>query len=120
MRRLHHEMRTGLGQILGYSEMLQEEAEDREQDDLLPDLEKIQKSARKLLEMAEQFYLPLWNGGGGHARRVLHDIGTGLRPRQVDDFSSTAERERFRSLPPIRQEDILDVDWTEIDHLFED
>jgi hypothetical protein len=46
MRHLLHEMRTPLGQIMGYSEMLQEEAQDRGQEDLVPDLKKIESAAR--------------------------------------------------------------------------
>src|SRR5271156_4053586 len=38
---MSHELRTPLNAILGYSEMLQEEAEDRGQQDFLPDLGKI-------------------------------------------------------------------------------
>ncbi len=41
---MSHELRTPLNAILGYSEMLQEEAQDRGQDDLLPDLTKIHTS----------------------------------------------------------------------------
>src|SRR5439155_4034382 len=48
---MSHELRTPLNAILGYSEMLQEEAEDRGQDDLLPDLAKIHTAGRHLLEL---------------------------------------------------------------------
>ncbi len=56
MRHLLHEMRTPLGQIIGYSEMLQEEMEDRGQEDLVPDARKIQGAARKLLELVEDVF----------------------------------------------------------------
>src|SRR5262249_42115322 len=36
-----HELRTPLNAIIGYSEMLQEEAEDLDQEDFIPDLQKI-------------------------------------------------------------------------------
>jgi adenylate cyclase len=58
MRHLLHEMRTPLGQILGYSEMLQEEAQDRGQDDLVPDLQKIEAAARHLLRYVEDLFRP--------------------------------------------------------------
>jgi PAS domain S-box-containing protein len=48
---MSHELRTPLNAILGYSEMLQEEVEDRGQSDLLPDLAKIHTAGTHLLEL---------------------------------------------------------------------
>ncbi|MCT7952138.1 ATP-binding protein [Ancylothrix sp. C2] len=48
---MSHELRTPLNAILGYSEMLQEEAEDLEAEELIPDLENIQTAGRHLLTM---------------------------------------------------------------------
>ena len=42
---MSHELRTPLNAIIGYSEMLQEEAEDRGLDTFLPDLVKIKRPA---------------------------------------------------------------------------
>ncbi|MDM8559089.1 response regulator [Candidatus Parabeggiatoa sp. HSG14] len=46
---MSHELRTPLNAIIGYSEMLQEEAEDLEQEDFIPDLQKIQSAGKHLL-----------------------------------------------------------------------
>jgi signal transduction histidine kinase/DNA-binding response OmpR family regulator len=46
---MSHELRTPLNAILGYSEMLQEEAEDLGQEDFIPDLQKIQAAGKHLL-----------------------------------------------------------------------
>ena len=46
---MSHELRTPLNAIIGYSEMLQETAEDSEQDDFIDDLEKILSSGKHLL-----------------------------------------------------------------------
>jgi signal transduction histidine kinase/CheY-like chemotaxis protein len=46
---MSHELRTPLNAIIGYSEMLQEEAEELGQDDFLPDLGKIGHSGKHLL-----------------------------------------------------------------------
>src|SRR4029434_6721144 len=46
---MSHELRTPLNAIIGYSEMLQEEAQDRHQDALIPDLEKINAAAKHQL-----------------------------------------------------------------------
>jgi DNA-binding response OmpR family regulator len=53
MRRLQHEVRTPISQIMGYAELLQEELEDRGEGDLAPDLEKIRSAAQRLLDLAD-------------------------------------------------------------------
>ena len=53
LRRLQHEMRTPLGQIIGYTEMLLEEARD-EHPDLVPDLEKVHRAAGELLRVVDE------------------------------------------------------------------
>ncbi len=53
MRRFQHEVRTPLGQIIGYSELLEEELEDRDQQDLAPDLQKIRNAAQRLLDLVD-------------------------------------------------------------------
>ncbi len=58
MRHLLHQMRTPIGQILGYSEMLEEEARERGQDDFVPDLEKIRNAANKLLSFVTDTFEP--------------------------------------------------------------
>ena len=45
------ELRTPLNAVIGYSEMLQEEAHDRGQTDLVPDLEKIHGAGKHLLSL---------------------------------------------------------------------
>ena len=53
MRRFQHEVRTPLGQIIGYSELLEEELEDRGQHDLAPDLKRIRSAAQRLLDLVD-------------------------------------------------------------------
>lgn len=48
---MSHELRTPLNAIILYSEMLQEEAEERSQPDFVPDLQKIQSASKHLLEL---------------------------------------------------------------------
>jgi PAS domain S-box-containing protein len=48
---MSHELRTPLNAILGYSEMLQEEAQDLGQDDFVPDLKKIHGAGKHLLSL---------------------------------------------------------------------
>ena len=46
---MSHELRTPLNAIIGYSEMLQEEAEDLGEEDFIPDLQKIHTAGKHLL-----------------------------------------------------------------------
>ena len=48
---MSHELRTPLNAVIGYSEMLSEEAEDIEDGRLLPDLDKIHRAGRSLLSL---------------------------------------------------------------------
>lgn len=48
---MSHELRTPLNAIIGYSEMLQEEAEEDGQDRFIPDLSKIHSAGRHLLSL---------------------------------------------------------------------
>lgn len=46
---MSHELRTPMNAIIGYSEMLEEDAEDMGVEDIIPDLKKIQSAGRHLL-----------------------------------------------------------------------
>jgi len=48
---MSHELRTPMNAIIGYSEMLIEEAEDLEQDEMIPDLRKIRSAGKHLLAL---------------------------------------------------------------------
>ncbi len=48
---MSHELRTPLNAIIGYSEMLQEEAEEVGQEDFIPDLQKIHAAGKHLLAL---------------------------------------------------------------------
>jgi adenylate cyclase len=52
-RARRHELRTPLNQILGYSEMLHEDATARGESEMARDLEKIQAAARRMVELVE-------------------------------------------------------------------
>jgi len=53
MRRLQHEVRTPISQIIGYSELLEEELAERGAEELVPDLHKIRQAAQRLLDLAD-------------------------------------------------------------------
>jgi len=63
---VRHDLRTPLNHILGYCEMLQEEAADQGWDDLLPELDRVAASGRELLGLLDQL-LAFVDPGGAHA-----------------------------------------------------
>jgi signal transduction histidine kinase/CheY-like chemotaxis protein len=48
---MSHELRTPMNAVIGYSEMLEEEAEEQGLDDLIPDLQKIRSAGNHLLQL---------------------------------------------------------------------
>jgi sigma-B regulation protein RsbU (phosphoserine phosphatase) len=59
-----HELRTPVHQIIGFSEMLQEDAESAGQGKFIPDLQKIQGAARHLLDVINTQLSPAGAGKG--------------------------------------------------------
>lgn len=58
LRNLQHDLRTPIGQILGYSEMLQEELEERQLFVLTPDLDRVRSAANTLLTLVDGIFRP--------------------------------------------------------------
>jgi class 3 adenylate cyclase len=58
LSKIRHSLRTPLNQILGYSEMLQEEAAELGQEDYLPDLQKIHAAGQQLLGLINEQLAP--------------------------------------------------------------
>ena len=54
---LLHDLRSPLNQIIGYSEMLSEEAEGQRREDFLTDIEKIQAAGHRLLALIEENFI---------------------------------------------------------------
>ncbi len=53
---MRHELRTPINHIVGYSEMLQEEAEALGQEDFIPDLQRIHSAGQRLLSLTNEFF----------------------------------------------------------------
>src|SRR5262245_57447221 len=58
-RSLKHELRTPLNHIIGYAEMLIEEAQDSGRDGAVPDLKKIHTAGRRLLTVINDLFDPI-------------------------------------------------------------
>jgi two-component system, sensor histidine kinase and response regulator len=56
--RLLHDLRTPLNQIIGYSEMLTEQAQEQGQLDFVPDLEKVRAAGHRLLALINDSFTP--------------------------------------------------------------
>ncbi|MEM1242115.1 MAG: ATP-binding protein [Cyanobacteria bacterium P01_H01_bin.26] len=67
---MSHELRTPLNAIIGYSEMLEEDAEDLGQEDFIPELHKIQGAGRHLLNLINDV-LDLSKVEAGHMELYL-------------------------------------------------
>jgi adenylate cyclase len=103
LRRLQHDLRTRLGQVLGYSEMLEEELSDRHLSELLPDLLHIRTAAATMLSMVEEVFQPEPGGEPSHAPTVTTGGGAPSPPGAlsgrlllVDDESANRELLRRR------------------------
>ena len=95
---MSHELRTPLNAIIGYSEMLEEEAEERGIGDLAPDLGKIKAAGRHLLTLINDV-LDLSKIEAGKMELfledldvagVVHDVESTIRPL-VEKSHSTLE-----------------------------
>jgi len=84
---MSHELRTPLNAIIGYSEMLQEEAEEAGQDEFIPDLSKIYTAGRHLLSLINDI-LDLSKIEAGKTELYLEsfDLGT-----LIEDVEATVQ-----------------------------
>ena len=83
MANMSHELRTPLNAIIGYSEMLEEEAQDLAQEAFVPDLRKINAAGKHLLELINGV-LDLSKIEAGRMELYLEDFeraGAGARHR---------------------------------------
>ena len=90
---MSHELRTPLNAIIGYSDLLQDEAQDMGYKDIVPDLAKIQTSAKQLLSIvsdvldiakieAEKIGLKVTQFG---IKQLLEDVQTVFQPILIND-----------------------------------
>ena len=84
---MSHELRTPMNAILGYSEMLTEEAEDLGQKDFIPDLKKINQAGTHLLALINDV-LDLSKIESGKMEAFAEDIDIDIL---IDEVSSTVQ-----------------------------
>ena len=89
---LKHELRTPLNHIIGYSEMLLEEAQDQGHDVFIADLQRIHAAGRRLLVVIDDLFDPAKSGGGKLDESVLqHEIRTPLN--QIIGYAEMLQEE---------------------------
>lgn len=84
---MSHELRTPLNAIIGYSEMLQEEAQDTGQESFVPDLEKIHGAGKHLLGLINDV-LDLSKIEAGKMTLYLEDFDV---PKMVKEVAATVQ-----------------------------
>jgi signal transduction histidine kinase/CheY-like chemotaxis protein len=110
---MSHELRTPLNAIVGYSEMLQEEATDRELDSFCADLEKITVSGKHLLALINdildlskieagkmELYLETFE-----LKALIDDVAATIKP-MVENNSNKLHIERAGDLGAMRADQV--------------
>jgi len=96
VHRLCHDLRTPVNQIIGYSEILQEEAEDTGRKKYLPDLRKIRDAALAWLGLMEEHLLPTGTGTDAASAFPFDLTGSRILPPGIT-FQSPSAGNRTRS-----------------------
>ena len=91
VQRLCHDLRTPVNQIIGYSEILQEEAEATGRKKYLPDLRKIRDAAAAWLGLMEEHLLPTGAGTDTATASPDEPAGSRILPPGIT-FQSPAAR----------------------------
>src|SRR6185295_2833269 len=89
---LKHELRTPLNHIIGYCEMLMEEAHDQSLDAFLPDLEHIHAAGKRLLGVVNDLFDPVKSIAYRSNRSLLdHEVRTPLN--QIIGYAEILQEE---------------------------
>ena len=96
---LLHDLRTPLGQIIGYAELLGERADETGDERFAPDLKKISAAGYRMLALIEEFFTASRAGSAGgftwDDADLLRELADGSRrmdPADADRLASLAAR----------------------------
>lgn len=84
---MSHELRTPMNAIIGYSEMLMEDAEDEGYDEMIPDLQKISAAGKHLLSLINDV-LDLSKIEAGQMELLLEDFDLSQTIKEVIDTTA--------------------------------
>jgi len=112
---MSHELRTPLNAIIGYSEMLQEEAEDLGEETLIPDLQKVNAAGRHLLGLINDI-LDLSKIEAGRMDLFVETFEVGQLVRDVEAIVRPLVEKNENTLVVTCPDDIgsLDADQTKV------
>jgi signal transduction histidine kinase len=112
---MSHELRTPMNAIIGYSEMLAEEAEELGQEGFLPDLKKIQTAGKHLLELINDV-LDLSKIESGKMTIYCENIEIATMVRDMESTMQPAVQKNGNTLTVEMPEDIgsMQSDLTKI------
>jgi len=112
---MSHELRTPLNAIIGYSEMLQEEAEDAEDEAYLPDLQKINAAGKHLLGLINDI-LDLSKIEAGRMDLDLETFDVGRLVREVEAIVRPLVEKNGNALVVVCPEDVgaMHADQTKV------
>jgi len=82
---MSHELRTPMNAIIGYAEILKEDAEDEDNEEIIPDLDKISTAGRHLLQLINDV-LDISKVESGHMDLYLEDFDI---ETMINDAAST-------------------------------
>jgi signal transduction histidine kinase len=105
---MSHELRTPLNAIIGYSDMLQEDVRELNQETLAPDIEKIQTAGKHLLSIINDI-LDLSKIEAGKVDVQLDEIDLTFLLQEVVDISQTLAAKNHNQLNLYIAEDIPKV-----------
>ena len=91
VQRLCHDLRTPVNQIIGYSEILQEDAEEIGRKKYLPDLRKIRDAAASWLGLMEEHLLPSGTGADAASSLASEFGGARILPPGITFQSPAAQ-----------------------------
>lgn len=98
VQRLCHDLRTPVNQIIGYSEMMEEQAQEINREKYLPDLRKIRDAALSWLGLMEEHLLPPGSGTDSASAFPSDLANSRILPPGIT-FQSPAGRHATRSQP---------------------
>jgi class 3 adenylate cyclase/CheY-like chemotaxis protein len=86
---MHHEVRTPLNQVIGYAEMLQEQAKEFGHDSFASDLQKIHTAGRRLLDLIVQNFASI--------ELNSHALGSDLITSKCQAFTREPPEEQYKA-----------------------
>ncbi|MDP9254864.1 MAG: response regulator [Verrucomicrobiota bacterium] len=105
---MHHEVRTPLNQVIGYAEILQEQAKELGQDSFIPDLQKVHTAGRHLLDLILENFASTQVDPGPAESEVI----TFTRQQAAARESPTKDSEIVKA--PVENASLLVVDDNEL------